>query len=180
MNHPPTYVRTFSPHKVSKNGHFLDHPPTSMSLRNIKMVPNSYRSKRTKKHFECSEIIWSLNIPNSPDKISSTRMRLQSSPAALSLKFTFCFAFSEKESGFAQPTITFAAAWRFHSVKIENLAFRWNCLIKDSKSPFSPLLYPIQVAFLYSFYCCCLAQFVCAQEHLNFLVHRWSCRLDTL
>ena len=62
-------------------------------------------------------------------------MRMQSSPA-LSLKFTFCFAFSEKESGFAQPTITFAAAWRFHSVKIENLAFRWNCLIKDREVHF--------------------------------------------
>ena len=59
--------------------------------------------------FEYQEINLILNTPNSPDKISSTRMRLQSSPA-LSLKFTFCFAFSEKESGFAQPTITFAAA----------------------------------------------------------------------
>ena len=43
MNHPPTYVRTFSLHKVRENCHFLDHPPTPMSLRNIKMAPNSNR-----------------------------------------------------------------------------------------------------------------------------------------
>ena len=37
---PPTpYVRTFSLHKVRENCHFLDHPPTAMSLRNIKMTP---------------------------------------------------------------------------------------------------------------------------------------------
>ena len=41
MNHPPTYVRTFSLHKVRENCHFLDHPPTPMSLRNIKMAPNA-------------------------------------------------------------------------------------------------------------------------------------------
>ena len=40
MNHPPTYVRTFSLHKVKENCRFLDHPPTPMSLRNIKMAPN--------------------------------------------------------------------------------------------------------------------------------------------
>ena len=40
MNHPPTYVRPFSLHKVKKNCHFLDHPPTPMFLRNIKMAPN--------------------------------------------------------------------------------------------------------------------------------------------
>ena len=28
LNHPPTYVRTFSLHKVRENCHFLDHPPT--------------------------------------------------------------------------------------------------------------------------------------------------------
>ena len=39
MNHPPTSVRTFSLHKVRKNFHFLDNPPTPMSLRNIKMAP---------------------------------------------------------------------------------------------------------------------------------------------
>ena len=39
LNHPPTYVRTFSLHKVRENCHFLDHPPTPMSLRNIKMAP---------------------------------------------------------------------------------------------------------------------------------------------
>ena len=39
MNHPPTYVRTFSLHKVRKNCHFLYHPPTLMSLRNLKMAP---------------------------------------------------------------------------------------------------------------------------------------------
>ena len=41
MNHPPTYVRTFSLHKVRENCPFLDHPPTPTSLRNIKMAPNS-------------------------------------------------------------------------------------------------------------------------------------------
>ena len=41
LNHPPTYVRTFSLHKVRENWHLLDHPPTRMSLRNIKMAPNS-------------------------------------------------------------------------------------------------------------------------------------------
>ena len=40
---PPTYVRTFSLHKVRENCHFLDHPPTPMSLRNIKMAP--YRKR---------------------------------------------------------------------------------------------------------------------------------------
>ena len=30
-----TYVRTFSLHKLRKNCHFLDHPPTPMFLRNI-------------------------------------------------------------------------------------------------------------------------------------------------
>ena len=40
LNHPPTYVRTFSLHKVRENCHFLDHPPTPMPLRNIKMAPN--------------------------------------------------------------------------------------------------------------------------------------------
>ena len=39
MNHPPTYVRTFLLHKVRENCHFLDHPPTPVSLRNIKMAP---------------------------------------------------------------------------------------------------------------------------------------------
>ena len=40
MNHPPTYIRAFSLHKVRKNCNFLDHPPppTPMSLRNIKMA----------------------------------------------------------------------------------------------------------------------------------------------
>ena len=42
MNHPPTYVRTFSLHKVRENCHFLDHPPTPMSLRNIKMAPKEF------------------------------------------------------------------------------------------------------------------------------------------
>ena len=37
LNHPPTYVRTFSLHKVRENCHFLDHPPTPMSLRNKKL-----------------------------------------------------------------------------------------------------------------------------------------------
>ena len=37
---PPTHhERTFSLHKVRENCHFLDHPPTPMSLRNIKMAP---------------------------------------------------------------------------------------------------------------------------------------------
>ena len=36
---PPTYIRTFSLHKARENCHFLDHPPTSTSLRNIKMAP---------------------------------------------------------------------------------------------------------------------------------------------
>ena len=40
MNHPHTYVRTFLLHKVRKNCQFPDHPPTPMSLRNIKMAPN--------------------------------------------------------------------------------------------------------------------------------------------
>ena len=35
FNHQPTYVRTFSLHKVRENCHFLDHLPTSISLRNI-------------------------------------------------------------------------------------------------------------------------------------------------
>ena len=39
LNHPPTYVRTFSLHKVRENCHFLDHPPTPKSLRNIKIAP---------------------------------------------------------------------------------------------------------------------------------------------
>ena len=39
MNHPPTYVRTFSLHKVRENCYFLDHPPNPMTLRNKKMVP---------------------------------------------------------------------------------------------------------------------------------------------
>ena len=42
MNHPPTYVRTFSLHTVRENCHFLDHPPTPMSLRNIKMAPYKF------------------------------------------------------------------------------------------------------------------------------------------
>jgi hypothetical protein len=36
LNHLPTYVRTFQLHKVRENCHFLEHPPTPMSLRNIK------------------------------------------------------------------------------------------------------------------------------------------------
>ena len=40
MNHPPTYVRTFSLHKVRENCHFQDQSPTPISLRNIKMAPN--------------------------------------------------------------------------------------------------------------------------------------------
>ena len=37
---PPTpYVRTFSLHEVRENCHFLDHPPTPMSLRDIKEAP---------------------------------------------------------------------------------------------------------------------------------------------
>ena len=41
MSWGPTYVRTFLLHKVRENRNFLDHPPTPMSLRNIKMAPNS-------------------------------------------------------------------------------------------------------------------------------------------
>ena len=41
MNHLPTYVRTCSLHKVRESCHFLDHPPTPMSLRNIKMTPRA-------------------------------------------------------------------------------------------------------------------------------------------
>ena len=33
------HVRTFSLRKVRENCHFLDHPPTTMTLHNIKMVP---------------------------------------------------------------------------------------------------------------------------------------------
>ena len=41
QNHPPpTYVKTFSLHKVKENCHFLDHPPTAMPLHNTKMAPN--------------------------------------------------------------------------------------------------------------------------------------------
>ena len=109
-------------------------------------------------------------------KNSSTRMRMQSSPA-LSLKFTFCFAFFRKGIWIC-PTHNHICCCLKISLGQNWKSFRWNCLIKDSKSPFSPLLYPIQVAFLYSFYCCCVVQFVCAQEHLNFQVHLWSCRLD--
>ena len=38
----PTHPRKdiFSIHKVRENWHFLDHPPTPMSLRNKKMAPN--------------------------------------------------------------------------------------------------------------------------------------------
>ena len=36
---PPTYVGTFLLHKVRENCHFLDHPSTLISLRNIKMAP---------------------------------------------------------------------------------------------------------------------------------------------
>ena len=39
LNHPPTYVKPFSLHKVRENCHFLDHQPTPISLRNIKMAP---------------------------------------------------------------------------------------------------------------------------------------------
>ena len=45
FNHPPTYVRTFSLDKVRENCHFLDQPPTPMSLRNIKMAPNQKKEK---------------------------------------------------------------------------------------------------------------------------------------
>ena len=48
MNHPPTYVRTFLLHKVRENCHFLDHPPTPIPLRNIKMAPY----KKEKKHIK--------------------------------------------------------------------------------------------------------------------------------
>ena len=47
MNHPPTYVRTFPLHKVRENCHFLDHPPTPMSLRNIKIAPSKLYSPAT-------------------------------------------------------------------------------------------------------------------------------------
>ena len=39
MNHPPTYVRTFSQPKVFKGKLPFSGPPTPMSLRNIKMAP---------------------------------------------------------------------------------------------------------------------------------------------
>ena len=39
FNHPPNSVRKFSLHKVRDNCHFMDNPPTPMSLRNIKMAP---------------------------------------------------------------------------------------------------------------------------------------------
>ena len=46
---PPTpYVRTL--HKVRENCHFLDHPPTPIALRNIKMVPKEIRNSR-ESHF---------------------------------------------------------------------------------------------------------------------------------
>ena len=38
---PPTHLRRdISLHKVRENCNFLDHPTTTMSLRNIKMAPN--------------------------------------------------------------------------------------------------------------------------------------------
>ena len=38
---PPTHLhKDISLHKIRENCHFLDHPPTPMSLRNIKMAPN--------------------------------------------------------------------------------------------------------------------------------------------
>ena len=38
---PPTHLhKDISLHKVRETCHFLDHPPTPMSLRNIKMAPN--------------------------------------------------------------------------------------------------------------------------------------------
>ena len=42
LNHPPTYLRTFPLSKVKENCHFQDHPPTPMSLRNIKMALNPW------------------------------------------------------------------------------------------------------------------------------------------
>ena len=33
------YGAIFLLHKVRENGHFLDHPPTTVPLRNLKMVP---------------------------------------------------------------------------------------------------------------------------------------------
>ena len=39
FSEPLTHLRTFLLHKVRENCHFLDHPPTPMSLRNIKIAP---------------------------------------------------------------------------------------------------------------------------------------------
>ena len=60
MNHPPTYVRTFSLHKVRENCHFLDHPPTPMSLRNIKMAPNM-RPEKGRKCYLLVVLLWSIH-----------------------------------------------------------------------------------------------------------------------
>ena len=49
LNHAPTYVRTLQLHKVRKNCHFLDHPPTPMSLRNIKMAPKAMLRRKINK-----------------------------------------------------------------------------------------------------------------------------------
>ena len=57
--HPPTYIRTFSLHKVCKGKLPFSGPPTLMSLRNIKMAPylssfsKGYESKEWKLFLEC-------------------------------------------------------------------------------------------------------------------------------
>ena len=48
---PPTHLRKdILLHKVRKNCHFLDHPPTPMSLRNIKMAPNESKNLLSEKN----------------------------------------------------------------------------------------------------------------------------------
>ena len=45
---PNHYIRPFLLHKVRENCHFLDHPPTPISLRNIKMAPYAKISENVK------------------------------------------------------------------------------------------------------------------------------------
>ena len=70
---PPTpYIRTFLLHKVRGNCHFLDHPPTPMPLRNIKMAPKFKLVKSFFYHLdrfsrnvaETNKTFWFLGIKN--------------------------------------------------------------------------------------------------------------------
>ena len=96
---PPTpYVRTL--HKVRENCHFIDHPPTLIASRNIKMVPKEIRNSRESHLFFGNLAIygackaWATLRGHSTTKYVDKKFRGNFSPFNLSQRWKIINIFS--------------------------------------------------------------------------------------